>query len=195
MKLEFSTNFIGIIYPGTYGTLLGDYLFDIRDEHVDDWFNAIKEHCIDKINEILMEETIVKEFGEMHCNNSVFVSPQFYNFENDSVNFDLVVPEITVKKIRESEYDESFYKWTKEKYGSHDGFISFFPYCKDSFERALTKDDVDFSRAFSMVLMKFIEENFTDPDFMEWQKDFEDSVINELCNNDWVSYEDENDKY
>ena len=59
MKLYMNTNYLHVIEPGTYGTVLGDYMNDIRDECIDDWLNAMVEHGIAKINEILSEEFIV----------------------------------------------------------------------------------------------------------------------------------------
>ena len=36
MKLYMNTNYLHLIEPGTYGTVLGDYMNDIRDECIDD---------------------------------------------------------------------------------------------------------------------------------------------------------------
>lgn len=191
MKLEMTTNFLRIINPGTYGTLLGDFLNDIRDEHVDDWLDAMVEHGIKKINEILSEDFFVAEFGECKAENGKMNSPRFYNYENDSIEFDLIIPDETIELIRRVEYDDEFFKWTKENYGSHSGFISFFPYTREKFERAVLKDDLDLSRAVAMVVMKAVEDNVSEREMSEWQEDYEWSVIDELCNHDWEIYEED----
>lgn len=194
MKLEMSTNWLHLIEPGTYGTLLGDYLNDIRDEHVNDWLNAMVEHGMETINEILADYSIVAEFGTLKAENGEMRSPQFYNYENDSIEFDLIVPDKTIEKIRNVEYNDDFFEWTTQNYGSCPGFISFFPYTKEKFENALLKNDLDLSRAVAMVIMKAFEDNIGESEMARYQRDYEDEVIEELCNNDWeIDYEEEED--
>lgn len=185
MKLEMTTDFMRLIEPGTYGTLLGDYLNDIRDEHVDDWLNAMVEHGIEKINDMLSEDSIVSEFGVCKAENGKMNRPRFYNYVNDSIEFDLIVPDETINKIRNTEYNSDFFEWTEENYGSYSGFISFFPYTREKFEEAIQKDDLDLSRAVAMLIMKAFEENVGESEMERWQRDYEDEVIEELCNNDW----------
>ena len=185
MKLEMTTNFLQLIEPGTYGTLLGDYLNDIRDEHVDDWLNAMVEHGIKKINEMLSEDFIIEKFGACTAENGKMNRPRFYNYENDSIEFDLIVPDDAIERIRNTEYDDDFFEWTENNYGSHPGFISFFPYTKEKFEKAIQKEDLDLSRAIGMLFMKMFEENLDEGEMQSYQKDYEDDVIEELCNNDW----------
>ena len=38
MKLEMTTDFLELIYPGSYGTNIGNLLEDVTDESVDDFF-------------------------------------------------------------------------------------------------------------------------------------------------------------
>lgn len=185
MKLEMTTDFMRLIEPGTYGTLLGDYLNDIRDEHIDDWLNAMVEHGIKKINDMLSDDSIVDEFGICKAENGKMNRPRFYNYVNDSIEFDLIVPDETIDKIRNAEYDNDFFKWTEKRYGSCSGFISFFPYTREKFEKAILKDDLDLSRAVAMIIMKAFEENIGESEMERWQRDYEDEVIEELCNHDW----------
>ena len=185
MKLEMTTDFMRLIEPGTYGTLLGDYLNDIRDEHVDDWLNAMVEHGIEKINDMLSEDSIVAEFGICKAENGKMNRPRFYNYVNDSIEFDLIVPDETIDKIRNTEYDSDFFEWTEENYGSYSGFISFFPYTREKFEEAIQEDNLDLSRAVAMLIMKAFEENVGESEMERWQRDYEDEVIEELCNHDW----------
>ena len=191
MRLEMTTDFLHLIEPGIYGTIPGDYLDNIRDECTDDWLNAMVEHGIEKINEILSEEFIVDRFGACKAENGKMNSPRFYNYENDSIEFDLIIPDETIELIKSVEYDDEFFEWTKENFGSHSGFISFFPYTREKFERAVLKDDLDLSRAIAMVIMKAIEDNVSEREMSEWQEDYEWSVIDELCNHDWEIYEED----
>ena len=185
MKLEMTTDFLRLIEPGTYGTLLGDFLYEIRDEHTNDWLNAMVEHGIDKINEILSEDSIVEKFGVCKAENGKMRSPQFYNYTNDSIEFDLIVTDEMIETIRNTKYTDDFFKWTEENYGSCSGFISFFPYTKEKFEEAIYKDDLDLSMAVAMLIMKEIKDNISESEMERWQRDYEDDVIEELCNNDW----------
>lgn len=50
MKLQMTTEFLHLIEPGTYGTNLGEYMFQIEDDYIDDFKNAIVSYGIDKIN-------------------------------------------------------------------------------------------------------------------------------------------------
>ena len=193
MKLFMSTNFLHLIEPGTYGTVLGDYMNDIRDECIDDWLNAMVEHGVAKINEILSEEFIVGRFGVLKAENGKMHRPQFYNYENDSIEFDLIIPDETVNQIRSIEYDEEFFSWAKENFGSHSGFISFMPYTKEKFDRAIMRNDLDLSRAIGMLIMKTIEDNTEESEIEEWQEDYQWDVIDELSNHDWEIYDEENE--
>lgn len=191
MRLEMTTDFLHLIEPGTYGTTLGDYLNDIRDECTDDWLNAMVEHGIEKINEILSEEFIVDRFGVCKAENGKMNSPRFYNYENDSIEFDLIILDETIELIKSVEYDDEFFKWTKKNFGSHSGFISFFPYTREKFERAVLNDDLDLSRAVAMLIMKAVEDNVSESEIDKWQEDYQWDVIDELSNHDWEIYEED----
>lgn len=191
MKLEMTTNFLHLIEPGTYGTILGDYMNYIRDECKNNWLNAMGEHSIEKINEILSEEFIVDRFGVCKAENGKMNCPQFYNYENDSIEFDLIVSDETIEMIRHAKYDDEFFKWAKENFGSHPGFISFFPYTRERFESAVLEDGLNLSRALAMIIMKTIEDNVSEREMEIWQEDYQSSVIEELYNHDWEEYEDD----
>lgn len=190
MKLEMTTDFLRIINPGTYGTELGDFMCQLEDEYVNDFENAIVEYGISKINEMLSEDSIVALFGKCKVENGKFRSPQWYNFENDSIEFDLIVPDTTIEYIRNAEYNDDFFEWAKENYGSYSGFISFFPYTKEKFEQALKTDNLDLSRAVAMIMMKAFEQNFGDEEMERQQRDYEDSVIEKGNRNGWFEYEE-----
>ena len=36
-----------------------------------------------------------------------------------------------------------------------------------------------------MLIMKEIKDNISESEMERWQRDYEDDVIEELCNNDW----------
>ena len=192
MKLEMSTEFLHLIEPGMYGTELGETLYEIKDEYIKDFKDAVVDYGIDKINEMLLEESMMIFFGKCKAENGKLSSPRFYNYENDSIEFDLIVPDETIELIRTIEYNDEFFKWAKENYGSYDGFISFFPYRKEEFKNALKTDGLDLSRAVAMVMMKAIENNISEEEMLRYQRDFEDDVIETANRNGWwINEEDE----
>lgn len=190
MKLEMTTDFLRIIEPGTYGTELGDFMYQLKDEYVNDFKNAIVEYGIAKINEMLSEDSIVALFDECKAENGKLRSPQWYNYENDSIEFNLIMPNSIIEYIRNAEYNDPFFKWAEENYGSYSGFISFFPYTKEKFVQALKTDGLDLSRAVAMVMMKAFEQNFGDEEMERHQRDFVDDVIEEGNKNGWFEYEE-----
>ena len=193
MKLEMSTEFLHLIEPGMYGTELGEVLYEVKEEYIKDFKNAVVDYGIDKINEILYECSMVNLFGKCKAENGKLSSPRFYNYENDSIEFDLIVPDEVIEQIRNEKYDDEFFKWTKENYGSYDGFISFFPYSKEKFEDATKTNDLDLSRVVAMVMMKAVEDNISEEEMAMHQKEFEDDVIEEGNRNGWFVYESEVD--
>ena len=83
MKLEMTTDFLHLIEPGTYGTNLGDTMENLDENYLDDFKNAIVEYGIEKINEILSEDSIVALFGKCKAENGSLISLRWYNYEND----------------------------------------------------------------------------------------------------------------
>lgn len=188
MRLEMSTDILPLIEPGTYGTYLDLAYNDIKEECVNDWKNAILQHGMDKINEMLSEEEIVSRFGEMRAENGTFESPEYYNYRNDWIQFDLVIPDEAISEIKASHFDDDFFKFAKINYGSYPGFISFFPVEREKFEQAIHKNNFDFNRAIAMVIMESFDKYIGKDEIEAYQRDFEDDVIDELCNNDWQEY-------
>lgn len=192
MMLHMTTDFLHLIEPGMYGTNLGEFMYQLADEYIDDFKNAIVLYGVDKINEMLSEDSIIESLGICKVENASLNSPQFYNYENDSIEFDLIIPEETIEKFRNAEYDDDFFKWSKRNYGSYDGFISFFPYERQQFEMALKTSDLDLSRAISMIIMKIFEQEFGEDEIARYQRDFEDDVIEEGNRNGWFISEVKN---
>lgn len=130
-------------------------------------------------------------FGKCKAKNGKLSSPRFYNYENDSIEFDLIVPDETIDLIRSIEYSDEFFKWAKENYGSYDGFISFFPYSKEKFENALKTDGLDLSRAVAMVIMKAVKDSISEEEMLRYQRNFEDDVMETANGNGWFMVEED----
>lgn len=187
MKIEMNTNWLHIIEPGLYGTVLGDYYDDIWDDERGDFISTICMYAKDKMNEVLND---IHE-GWFKVTNVTFHSPQFYNYENDWMEFDMEIPD-NMMEIVTAEYEEnksSFLRFAELNYGSRDGFISFFPFREESFTLAMLKgpdEKYDFNRAIGMFLMWKLR----DEDLNVVQRDFEDDVIEEGNCNGWFDYEE-----
>ena len=201
MKLEMTTNWLNMLQPGLYGTYLGDIYNDISDEYTTDFKEALVSEFTSTMNEIFSEDWFVERFGNFTVSNTKLNSPRFYNYENDSIEFDL---EIEKPELLRELYDkfepwdfEHFFRFTRETFGSRSGFVSFFPYESDKFEEALLYTEpnkngrYDFNRAVAMLLMFEFEQSKCD--LNSYQKDFEENV-EEYCNaNGLYDYEEEDE--
>lgn len=205
LVLEMSTNWLPLIQPGTYGTNLGDIEMCVSEEYMEDFKKQLCVEACSIMNEIFSEDWFVEKFGNVVTSNGVFKSPQFYNFENDSIEFDLEIVE--PKRLLEDYYGnfekwelwdiEWFEKFMEKNYGSHPGFISFFPTSLFKFIKALEsepnkKPRYEFNMAVSMLIMFAVERSKCALD--SYQKDFEDN-ISEYCSQnglfeDYEEYED-----
>ena len=193
MKLHMNTSILPLIQPGLYGTRLGDAYIDIEESYNEDFKQALCEYGLNRMKEILNEDSIKNEIGLCQIENVTFSSPRFYNYENDWFDFDLILEDENTKQILfhvENIYKETFFDWIEKKYRSRSGFISFFPYTKEKYIEAIKGKDVE--RAIAMYIMFLI--HITDIDLEQYQLDFEDDVQEEWNRNGWFYYEEEEEE-
>ena len=190
MVIEMSSNWLKLIEPGLYGTDLGSLYEDCKEEHLEDFKHCLCEIAEKTMDEILKEDCIIEIFGNCYTSDVTFQSPAWYNYENDWLDFNLVVDRNKIFKYWDTfePWDkETFFKWAKEKYGSRDGFISFFPYEPRDFEVALAtesnKAGWKFERAVGMLFQYVLKINEIDLD--AYQRDFEMEINEETYDNDW----------
>lgn len=195
MKLEMSTNMMRIIDPGLYETILGDFYNDIYEEFEDEFKDAICKYGVQAICDVL-NEAMPEEIYCFSVGNAKLNSPQFYNYMNNWLDFDLYLPDSFQNYMKKRYYESSFprdkfFKFTREKYGSYSGFISFFPYLKDEFEAAIEKpvEDIDFVRAVAMFIMYMVHESDQDLDYI--QRSFIDDVSEYASANGLIDYGEE----
>ena len=187
--IKMNTEILPLVNPGLYGTLLGSFYEDVPIENINDFKELLCDRGKEIMNEILQdEEIIVKTLGEMEVSNVTFYSPQFYNFKNDEFDFDLKVPKNIANKIIDI-VDDDFFKWIKETYCSHSGFISFMPYEKEKYMKAIYGNDIE--RAVAMYIMYLIKCGAMCYNHETYQRDLEDEM-NDICLlNGWYEYEEE----
>ena len=198
MKLEMTTNWLPIIQPGLYGTWLGDMYNDIHEDYETDFKNQLCFEAQTVMNEIFSEDWFVERFGNYTVSNVKLNHPRYYNYENDSLEFDLEIekPEL-LKEIwdRFEPWDfEHFFKFTKENFGSRSGFISFFPYGPDAFVDALhtePNEKYNFNKAVAMFLMFEFEQFNCALD--SYQRDLETEMESYCSANGLYDYEEEDE--
>lgn len=194
MRLKMNTAILPLIEVGLYGTNLGDIYYEVDSEYNEDFKNSIVKYGKDKIEEILNNEDLIrKEIGYCEVENVSFRSPQWYNYENDSLDFDLIIDDIVPKQILfnvENIYKETFFDWIEKSYCSYSGFISFFPYEKEKYIEAIKGKDLE--RAVAMYIMFLI--HIGKIDLEDYQYDFEDDIQEEVNKNGW-QYMEEDDEY
>lgn len=190
MKLHMNTAILPLIQPGLYGTRLGDTYEWIDEDYNEDFKQALCEYGLDNMQEILNEDSIKNEIGLCEIKNVIFSSPTWYNYENDWFNFDLIIEDESVNQILfhvENIYNETFFDWIEKEYCSRSGFISFFPYTKEKYIKAIEGKDIE--RAVAMYIMFLI--HISDIDLEQYQLDFEDDVQEEGNRNGWFYYDEE----
>lgn len=191
MKMKMNTKILPIIIPGLYGTYLGDCYGDISEECEDSFKELLCREAENYMNQILYEINDKIEFSTV-CSAS-FHSPKWYNYENDWLEFEINTIENIRGRVTSYYYEneEEFLQFAASRYGSYDGFISFFPYTKCKYERALQNDndDTSFIMAIAMMIMFLITKR--DVDLDAYQRMFEDEVEEKASDNGWRIEEDE----
>lgn len=125
MKIVMSTEWMPLVNPGLYGTALGYIADDIQEEYYNEYKNIVADFTAKKIEDLT----------ECLCCNAVMRSPKFYNYSNDSVEFDIFIPDEILKEMHNIPADA--YEFFLNEFGSHPGFISMMPYTKEKFKIAI----------------------------------------------------------
>ena len=192
-KIGMSTNWLPIIQPGTYETNLGYLLNEVLEEYINDFETQLCLEAQSIMNEIFNEDWFVDEFGNVTVSNCELKSPQYYNYENDSIEFDLEFNEGKIFDYWDT-FDTqdriNFFEWTRKNYGSYDGFISSFPYTKKEFYNALATEQSNnkYEMAIAMLLMFAIHKSNCALD--SYQHDFENNM-EEYCAYNGLLYEED----
>ena len=187
MKIELNTSVLPIVVPDTYGT---EFCYEIQEAYWCEFKQKMVELAVEYIKTAL-KETI---FKDAVLTPQGMTSPKWYNFTTDRADFFIEFNDSLIDRIKdEIKADEvEFFKWTKEKYHSYDGFISFMPYeftkwWKAIDEPANAKYSYDKERAISMYIMYKLRNQ----DFDKMQDDYLDDLWDYASQNGMeVDYEE-----
>ena len=195
MKLEMTSTWIPVIQPGTYGTNLGSILEECSDDDMTkEMFNEQLSFEYGTIlNEIFGEKWFIDTFGNVTVDTGkcVLKSPRYYNYENDSVEFEMEIADVNklllyYQNLKQQGKQHEFHRYIKEHFGSRSGFISFFPYEVHEFKQALfetepvyEKKHCKHSMAVAMLLTYALEYDSM-CDLENYQKDLE-GHMEEYC--------------
>lgn len=193
--IDMTTDILPILDIGMYETNISPD--DIMEEYLDDYKKCVVDKALNKINEILSEDSIVELIGKCEATMGQIISPRFYNYTNDFLEFLIELKDST--KLMNTVHDilrtekEEFFKWCERNHGSYDGFVSFAPTEEKRFMEylELNHEDFNFSRAIALVLDYIVMLNIGQEELDRQQVDFEDSVNKTANKNGWRQMEDD----
>ena len=177
MKLELNTEICPIIIPDTYG-------YGWQYENIPDW-DFFTGMMVWKAKEFI--EYILNDLGIPYRNLEMgnFRSPREYNFYTDWIDFSLETEDDYIETIKRNVQndEENFFRFVTENFGTHEGFISFYPYEKEKFYESEKNDYI-----FSMwVMYRMNEENNID----EYRRDYMMEVWEYATGNGYVEFEED----
>lgn len=169
MIYRLSTDICPLVIPDTYGTNFCYYV-------ADDMWNSFKQLLIDKAEDYI--KAALKEINfEAKVTMGEFGSPREYNFSTDWIDFDIEVPDGFKMDV-----NDDFFEYTK-KFGSHPGFVSFYPTTPKEWETS-KREDLKLSM---YILWQFEKEN----DLGQYQKDYLDEIEDYAQGNGYFEDEEE----
>jgi len=180
MKLTLNTNICPIISVGMYATTLSpDSMFtdwkskyinslsEAEIEYVDkasnDFFNlgkykeVISSYAMEAIGDFFHDISGIVDIKL--CKECEIYSPKHYNYDTDELSFDIEIEDSEISIITNAaDADENFFIWAKSRYKPYDGFISFMPYSRTEFAKAIKGKDIE--RAVAMYLVYILDRDF-----------------------------------
>ena len=127
--IRLNTSILPVIDVGTYGTWLGEYNIENAEERVDfdhEVMNAAEHMLKDFFSESMFNELGIERFTAIEIYH-----PRFYNYENDTMDFDLTFKDIEKVKnkiLHSSAFETScFVDYLRLKYKSYSGYMNYMP--------------------------------------------------------------------
>lgn len=169
MTYRLSTDICPLVIPDTYGT---NFCYYVADE----MWDSFKQLLIDKAEEFI--KVALKEINlDAKVTMGEFGSPREYNFSTDWIDFDIELPDNFAIEV-----NDDFFEYAK-KFGSHPGFVSFYPTTLKEFKESKRMD----LKLSMYILWLFEKEN----NLEQYHKDYLDEVEDYAQGNGY--FEDEED--
>lgn len=179
MIVSLSTDICPIVIPDTYGTT--DWCWKVSEE----MWEPFKQLLVEKAKDAIVYALDDLDIPYTKIIMGGFHSPREYNFTTDWIEFELEMPDDYVETIKANvrNDEESFFRFAKERFGSYDGFISFYPYEKEEFY-----ESEDTSFVVSMWIMyRMNKEN----DIEAYQREYLYDVEDYASGNGYFIYEED----
>lgn len=178
MRVVLDTDICPIIISDTYGT---DFCHYVSEEN----WKSFKQLMVDKAEEAIRYalDDLGTPYTELIMGS--FHSPREYNFMTDWIDFELEICDDYIANIKAAVRDneDEFFKFAEEEFGSHPGFISFFPYEK---ERFYESEDTDMILSM-WIMYRMSQEN----DIEAYQRAYLEDVEEYANANGYFEYEEE----
>jgi len=161
------------------------------EKHFGDWNSKAYKDLVSKYAmEIIARyfESISNTIKIVLRNKGEIISPKYYNYRSDILDFEVEVEQVEISKILSNVLkDEMFFKWA-ERYRSFPGFISWMPYSKEEYIEAIQGKDVERALGMYLTYLYDAQNNFKEHEFGHTY-DLYDSIssshgITEFINNE-----------
>lgn len=174
-NFRLSTSCLPVIETGVYGSEMEDWLLeetDIEAFHADIVNNG--KYQLKSFFNDLSEKTGL----QFELSNFNFHSPKFYNFENDTIEYDLKF-EGKIEINDEKDFD----LFLRQNYSSHPGFISFMPESIDSWKIKLEIKDW-FKCLIPYIYYIALKNEILNDDEAAWETDYHDDFMEAMHETD-----------
>ena len=183
-------------YGGPLSTILDEVFvydsvnldaFDPNDEYYDEVVKLIEDEydgTEEFFNQVLSyaPNTIQDAFNEYGIRATVVPNsckwnrPQFYNYSDDCIEFDMSVDTGWVEsKFRELSNDANFKKFLRNNFSSRSGFISYMPDDVNEYDELLDPSNNEYWKVVSAIVNYLVSEDTSIRDNITY--DLEDSII------------------
>ena len=178
MIVSLTTEICPIVIPDTYGT---NFCCEVDNDMWDDFKKLMIGKAEDKITEMLDDLGIPYTkiiMGGFH-------SPKYYNYHTDWIEFKLEICDNYIATIKDyiKDNENDFFIFTKQTFGSRNGYISFYPYTKEKFYES---EDTDY--ILSMWIMYKMNKKY---DIENYQNKYLDEVWEYANSNGYMEIDED----
>ena len=133
----------------------------IEDQYsgVDEFLNQVLDYAPDYIQQAFDEYEIQAKVVPGSCQ---WYHPSYYNYEDDSIVFDMEVDTAWVEsKLAEFSDDPGFKDFLRKEFSSRSGFISYMPNDISEYSELLDPDAPEYWKVVSAIVQFIVSENMS----------------------------------